>query len=99
MTNGGKTLTAKLTSHFAGNKVTLFDFQVAQKMNSQFKSTSRFYSDYPYITGSSIVSWQIFLVTAALGYTTYRIFASNFSYDITRPAKAFKAIEPYTLGD
>jgi pterin-4a-carbinolamine dehydratase len=29
----GKTVSVRLTSHFAGNKVTLFDFQLAEHMN------------------------------------------------------------------
>eukprot|EP00349_Pseudokeronopsis_sp_Brazil_P003620 CAMPEP_0202956984 /NCGR_PEP_ID=MMETSP1396-20130829/1422_1 /ASSEMBLY_ACC=CAM_ASM_000872 /TAXON_ID= /ORGANISM="Pseudokeronopsis sp., Strain Brazil" /LENGTH=105 /DNA_ID=CAMNT_0049674233 /DNA_START=189 /DNA_END=506 /DNA_ORIENTATION=- len=33
LTNGGKDVNVKLTSHFAGNKVTLYDFQLAEHMN------------------------------------------------------------------
>lgn len=33
VTDGGKTVAVTLTSHFAGNKVTLFDFQLAEHMN------------------------------------------------------------------
>ena len=32
-TNGGKTINTSLTSHFAGNKVTITDYKVASEMN------------------------------------------------------------------
>ena len=35
--NGGKTLNVRLTSHFADNTVTLFDFRLAQYMNVVYK--------------------------------------------------------------
>ena len=33
----GSTLTVRLTSHFANNKVTLYDFQLAEAMNKRFE--------------------------------------------------------------
>ncbi len=33
VTDGGRTVNVTLTSHFANNKVTLFDFQLAEHMN------------------------------------------------------------------
>lgn len=32
--DGGRTVSIRLSSHFAGNKVTLFDFQLAEHMNN-----------------------------------------------------------------
>ena len=36
--NGGKDVSVRLTSHFATTKVTLFDFELAEHMNKQYKS-------------------------------------------------------------
>ena len=40
--NGGKTVSVRLTSHFAGNKVTLFDFELAENMNQTYKAAAKF---------------------------------------------------------
>ena len=40
--NGGRTVHVRLTSHFANNKVTLFDFELAQHMNKQFSANAKF---------------------------------------------------------
>ena len=39
--NGGKTVHVELTSHFANNTVTIFDFEVAQAMNNIFWEVRR----------------------------------------------------------
>ena len=41
-TDGGKSLKVKLTSHFADNTVTLFDFRLAQYMNQMYGKKSWF---------------------------------------------------------
>ena len=58
---GGKTVSVTLTSHFAGNKVTLFDFQLAEQMNKDYKITSRTFRPYPYLSNSQWSSILIFL--------------------------------------
>ena len=40
--NGGKQIHVKLTSHFANNKVTLFDFELAEHMNTTYSDCSSF---------------------------------------------------------
>jgi hypothetical protein len=55
-----------LTSHFAGNKVTLFDFQLAEHMNQQFTVTKRWFSQYPLISSKSWTSFKIFLASFVL---------------------------------
>lgn len=40
--NGGKEISVRLTSHFANNKVTLFDFELADNMNSMYKKSAKF---------------------------------------------------------
>ena len=59
--DAGRSVSVKLTSHFAGNKVTLFDFQLAEHMNQQFKITQRWFSKYPLISSRSWTSFKIFL--------------------------------------
>ena len=62
ITDGGKTVNVKLTSHFANNKVTLFDFQLAEHMNQQHQVTAKWYSEHPIIGDKAWASWKIFLV-------------------------------------
>lgn len=54
-------MTCKLTSHFAGNKVTLFDFQLAEQMNKDFKITSKQHKMYPRMSAYQRYSILIFL--------------------------------------
>ena len=58
--NGGKTVTVKLTSHFAGNKVTLYDFQLAEAMNKSFKITAKEFRMFPQIKKTTTSSFLIF---------------------------------------
>ena len=52
-------MTARLTSHFANNKVTLFDFELAENMNKCYKGAKK-HNLYPFYTSSQFL-------TAALG--------------------------------
>ncbi|CDW84364.1 pterin-4-alpha-carbinolamine dehydratase [Stylonychia lemnae] len=63
---GGRVVTANLTSHFAGNKVTLFDFQLAEQMNKDYKITHRMFRQYPLLSSRQ---WS----TIQIGFTTYVI--------------------------
>ncbi len=63
LTNGGKGVQVKLTSHFAGNKVTLFDFELAERMNEQAKISLSEFKMYPLITSSAVASLKIFFGT------------------------------------
>lgn len=63
VSDGGKTVSVKLTSHFAGNKVTLFDFQLAEHMNQQFKITGRWFIEYPLFSSKTWTSLKVFLLT------------------------------------
>ena len=53
--NGGRTLHVRLTSHFANNKVTLFDFELAQNMNKQYTANKKF-NMYPRFTEKQFAS-------------------------------------------
>ena len=54
-TDGGKTINVRLTSHFAGNKVTLFDFELAEHMNKTYKASAKF-NMFPRFDQSQLLS-------------------------------------------
>jgi len=58
--NGGTTVNVTLTSHFAGNKVTLYDFQLAERMNKDFKITAKNFKMFPFLSRSAWASVLIF---------------------------------------
>ncbi len=62
VSEGGRTVNVTLTSHFARNKVTLFDFQLAEHMNQQYAITQKWYRQYPFIASKTLVSWQVLIV-------------------------------------
>jgi hypothetical protein len=49
-----------LTSHFADNKVTLYDFQLAENMNQSYKITLKEYTAYPWVNDRTLASWKIY---------------------------------------
>ena len=55
--NGGRTVSVRLTSHFAGNKVTLFDFELAENMNQAHKITLKEYSAYPWVSSRGLAQF------------------------------------------
>lgn len=61
LSNAGKTVEVKLTSHFAGNKVTLYDFQLAERMNRDFKITAKEFRLFPFLRRESWASFFIFM--------------------------------------
>jgi pterin-4a-carbinolamine dehydratase len=61
VTDGGKTINVRLTSHFAGNKVTLLDFQLAEHMNQQYQVTQKWHRQYPLVGAKTLATWQIAL--------------------------------------
>lgn len=63
VTDGGSTVNVRLTSHFANNKVTLFDFQLAEHMNQQFAISQKWYVKYPWVESRTMSSWKIVLGT------------------------------------
>lgn len=65
--NEGKTISARLTSHFAGNKVTLYDFQLAENMNKSYTITLKEYNAYPKISPKTIASFNIYMLTFFVG--------------------------------
>lgn len=59
VTNGGKTVNVKLTSHFAGNKVTRLDFELAEAMNNSYFLTSGRYNLAPLLDEKAWSSLKI----------------------------------------
>lgn len=59
LTNGGQSVQIKLTSHFAGNKVTRLDFQLAEEMNNQFDITASSFKMFPWFSRSQIANMKI----------------------------------------
>ena len=52
--DGGLKVKARLTSHFAHNTATVFDFELAEKMNKAYKSTMNSYSANPRLTQKTV---------------------------------------------
>lgn len=67
LSNGGRTVDVMLTSHFADNKVTKRDYQLAEAMNKQYQSSTKSFRMYPRFDRSQIVSMQIGAVCFLLG--------------------------------
>lgn len=62
-----------LTSHFAGNKVTLYDFQLAERMNKDYQIAAKNFKMFPYFqsnTWSSIfvALGTFFVIANVLGF-------------------------------
>ena len=59
VSNNGTVVNANLTSHFAGNKVTRLDFELAEAMNNQFILTSSQFKQNPWFTAKQWASFKI----------------------------------------
>jgi pterin-4a-carbinolamine dehydratase len=73
VSDGGRTVNVTLTSHFAGNKVTLFDFQLAEHMNNQLQVSQKWYWRYPLLEEKSWSSIKIAFVGLFLFSTALQI--------------------------
>ena len=71
--NGGKSISVKLTSHFANNKVTLFDFELAEHMNQMYSETQSSFKMFRRIEERQMVS-------ACIGVGTFVLLFSYFKY-------------------
>lgn len=81
--NGGRDVTVRLTSHFANNKVTLFDFELAQSMNTEFKRAAKF-NAFPRFTSSQYVSAAVAVGSAVFLFGSYRVLTDNeFIFDLS----------------
>ena len=73
LTNGGKTVNVKLTSHFAENTVTRLDFQLAECMNNAYEETRGTFKMFPMFTPGQWASIKI-----GAGLFTFGVFAIKF---------------------
>ena len=88
--NNGKELTVTLTSHFAGNKVTLFDFELAEEMNKQYALTKHDFRLYPLFSQKSWGSFVVALMayfTAVLGVKAYKKYTEPYPDTFARGGK------------
>ena len=86
VSNGGRTIDVKLTSHFAGNKVTRLDFELGEAMNRQHAASVKKFRMYPRFESSQLVSMQIGALLLLCGGLAYK--AVTYSPYPTREQRA-----------
>ena len=59
LSDGGRTVNVKLTSHFADNTVTRLDFELAEAMNEAYTVTKGSFKPYPLFTVKEWASIKI----------------------------------------
>jgi hypothetical protein len=72
LTNGGCSVNVTLTSHFAGNKVTRLDFELAEAMNDEFTVVNNTYQMFPLINSKKWVSIRIAVGMLVGGFVFFR---------------------------
>ena len=75
--DGGRTINVRLTSHFAGNKVTRLDFELAEAMNKQCSVTSSSYSMHPRVDRGQWASITIGVGLFVLGSFFLRVITGS----------------------
>ena len=73
LTNNGCTVEVRLTSHFAGNKVTRLDFELAEAMNEAYTITKSSYRMFPWTSSAQWTSLKIAAGAIAIGLFTFRL--------------------------
>lgn len=79
LVNGGRSVSVRLTSHFANNKVTLFDFELAEAMNQEYKSSLKT-SLFPRYSQSQLISVAVGLGSVVFLLGTYQYLTRNRHY-------------------
>lgn len=101
--DGGRTVSVHLTSHFAGNKVTLFDFELAEQMNRDYKITTKTFRLYPFMSNrqwSSIlifVGTYLFIMTGIRFIRTIMIETGSTNSEFIRNGRV-EIAKPYVIG-
>ena len=97
--NGGKSISVKLTSHFANNKVTLFDFELAEHMNQMYSETQSSFKMFPRFSERSLVNACIGVGTFVFFYSYFQ-WMTNYSYenDVQRGAPLKRGHVEINLG-
>ena len=78
--NGGKQIHVKLTSHFANNKVTLFDFELAEHMNQTYSDTVGSFKMFPRFQERQLVHACIGVGTFVALYSYFQ-WMTQYSYE------------------
>jgi len=77
-----------LTSHFAGNKVTRLDFELAEAMNDEFTIVNNTYQMFPRIESKQWVSFKIAVGMLVGGLVFFR-FVTGPNYEL-KPQKQYQ---------
>ena len=72
LSNNGCTVDVRLTSHFAGNKVTRLDFELAEAMNEAYTVTNSTFKMFSYFTDAEWLSIKIGAGMVAFGAFWWR---------------------------
>lgn len=72
VTDNGRVVNVTLTSHFAGNKVTRLDFELAEAMNDQYFITVRQFKQFPWLDIKQWATLKIVFGTVILGSFAFR---------------------------
>ena len=73
VSNGGCTVNVRLTSHFAGNKVTRLDFELAEICNEEFTKNVSTYNMFPRFSNKEWVSIKFAVFAFCFGVFSFRI--------------------------
>ena len=76
-TDGGRTVNVTLTSHFANNKVTRLDFQLAEMMNEEFSVVQSSFRMHPYLDSKQWATLKIAFGSLALGSFLLRMWLGH----------------------
>lgn len=71
--NGGLLIHVKLTSHFAGNTVSLLDYELAEQMNNAYNDTQSTFNMFPMFDTKQLLS-------ACVGVGSFVVVYSTFQY-------------------
>mmetsp|Transcript_33597 Transcript_33597/g.24262 ORF Transcript_33597/g.24262 Transcript_33597/m.24262 type:complete len:268 (+) Transcript_33597:30-833(+) len=75
--NNGKTVKVLLTSHFAGNKITRLDFEVAEAMNNSYYIVDRSFKMFPYYSEKQWSSFTIGFGSLLVGSFIFAFMTSH----------------------
>ena len=89
----GTTVNVKLTSHFANNTATVYDFELAEQMNKAYKSTKQNHTQYPWVNQKQISSVLLGTLIVVGGYAYLK-----FALDAIHPV-SFKGLQKYIDND
>ena len=98
ITNGGKTLEVKLTSHFADKTVTRLDFEMAEAMNIAFEENRISFRQYPRFSDQTHASIKIGLGLSLLFLISLK-FMKFPKYETIKGKRVLKTAEDIALDE